>query len=130
MFLDKARDRILSLGFDKEIIDMELLEHFCKLIYDEILTNINWDYLPERLYEVYIDIVCGEYLYRLYMEGKLIDLPKDLTLGNIGSISAGDMTLGVTGVETEQSRLLALIDSLRNPRSKRYLFDIVRKALW
>lgn len=127
--LDEVRKKIIGLGFNKEIIDIELMEHFIKLIYDEITTNINWDYIPEKLHEVYVDMVCGEYLYYLYMQGKLLELPDKLQIGNIGSINAGDVSLGITGVETEQSRLLNLISSLRNPRSKRYLFDIVRKAL-
>lgn len=128
---DEVREKLLSYGFDKELLtDHKTIEHFAKLIYDEITLNINWDHIPESLHEVYVDMVCGEYLYYLYMQGKLIELPKDLQIGNIGSITAGDMTLGTTGLETEQSRMLAFIDSLRNPRSKRYLFDIVRKALW
>lgn len=127
---DEVRDKLIKLGFTKDIIDREMIEHFARLIYDEITTNINWSTIPEQLHEVYVDMVCGEFLYYLYMQGKLIDIPKDLQVGNIGSISAGDVSIGTTGLETEQSRLLALIDSLRNPRSKQYLFDIVRKALW
>ena len=127
---DEVRDKLIKLGFAKEIIDREMIEHFARLIYDEITTNINWRTIPEQLHEVYVDMVCGEFLYYLYMQGKLIEVPESLKIGNIGSISAGDVSIGTTGLETEQSRLLALIDSLRNPRSKQYLFDIVRKALW
>lgn len=128
--LEEVKEKIKSLGFTDIFLDDEVLEHYIKLIYDEITLNINWTYIPEQLHEVYIDMVCGEYLYSLYMQGKLLDIPDSLQPGNIGSITAGDVSLGVTGMETEQSRLLTLIDSLRNPHNKRYLFDIVRKALW
>lgn len=128
--LEEVKEKIKSLGFTDIFLDDEVLEHYIKLIYDEITLNINWTYIPEQLHEVYVDMVCGEYLYSLYMQGKLLDIPDSLQPGNIGSITAGDVSLGVTGMETEQSRLLALIDSLRNPHNKRYLFDIVRKALW
>lgn len=127
-------NRLTHLGFEKFTADGALIDHFMKLIYEEITTNINWDHIPETLEEVYIDMVAGEILYYYFLKGDLKPDPaesNDLEPGNVTSITAGNMTLGVSfgAYGTSSQRLLAFIDGLRNPKDKRYLFDIVRKAL-
>lgn len=126
----KVQKRLKALGFEAEISDVDTIQYYSELIYDEITLNINWSYIPDILQNVYIDMICGEYLYSLYQLGKLnAYLPDKPEAGRLTSITAGNVSYGFEGELTERQKLLNLIDSLRNPRSKRYLFDIVRRAL-
>ena len=122
--------RLKALGFEKVSNDIDTIQFYCDLIYDEITLNINWPYIPEILMNVYIDMICGEFLLKLYQTGGLDDyLPDEPEPGRLTSIGAGNVSYGFEGNKTKEQILLDLIDSLRNPRNKRYLFDIVRRAL-
>lgn len=132
--LARVKKRLKQVGFtdisDGLEEDTSLVLEVAKLIYDEITLNINWDHIPEKLYSLYIDMICGEYLYNLYLFGRLGDyIPNKPSYSDINSIRAGDVTLGVKFGNTQGDNYLALIERLRNPRNKMYLLSIVRKSL-
>lgn len=129
--INAVQKRLIALGFESVSDDVETIKFYCDLIHDEIIININWPYIPDILKTVYIDMVCGEYLLKLYQLGKLDGyLPEDKAQSHVlTSVTAGNVSYGFQGPKTKEQILLDLIDDLRNPRNKRYLFDFVRRAL-
>lgn len=126
-----VQQRLQALGFESVSGDVETIGFYAKLIFDEITTNINWPSIPDKLYYVYIDMICGEYLYKLYQTGRLDGfLPEDKSESyTLTSVGAGNVSYGFNGPKTKAQTLEELIDSLRNPRNKRYLFDFFRRLL-
>lgn len=127
----KVKERLVSLGFEDVSEDTALIEYYADLVFDEITLNINWTYIPDRLETLYIDMICGEFLYSKYLSGALdglIKSPDDIK-AKATSIKVGDVTVDTDKGTTKEDRILALIESLRNPKNKRYLMDIVRRSL-
>lgn len=128
--IERIQSRLNNLGFDAVSDKTDLITEYAELLWDEITININWAYIPDKLMRVYIDMVCGEFLYDLYLKGDLKDLiPNKPSFNDVTSIKAGDMTLGVKFGNSQSDNLVALIDKLRNPRNLRYLLSIFRKSL-
>lgn len=127
----KVKERLVSLGFEDVSSDTGLIEYYADLVFDEITLNINWSTIPDKLHTLYIDMICGEFLYAKYLRGDLDELLKDPNEVNAKatSIKVGDVSVGLSGGSTRTDYFLGLIESLRNPKNKRYLMDIVRRHL-
>ena len=120
-----VNNRLNMLGFEGDFT--EITEYYCRVIYDEILANLNLKSLPLRLYSIYIDMVSGEVLLNLYLTGKLDDyIPDKISKEDLTSINAGDTTYGINAGTSKRKQIEDLIDSLRNPKDRTYLFDCFR----
>ena len=120
-----VNNRLNMLGFTGDFT--EITEYYCRVIYDEILANLNLKSLPLRLYSIYIDMVSGEVLLNLYLTGKLDDyIPDKISKEDLTSISAGKTSYGINAGTSKRKQIEDLIDSLRNPKDRTYLFDCFR----
>ena len=122
--------KLTAFGFEEFAEDVAMIKYFADLLFEEITDNINWKTIPKKLERTYIDMICGEYLYLLYTQGKLADrIPEDLELGMVTSGKAGNVSFNMNAGSTSEDRLLMFINRLRHLNDRRYLFDIFRRYL-
>lgn len=125
--------RLEGLGLGEHAGDTALLEYCAGLVWDELTANLNRSVIPEKLWRVYVDMACGEYLWRKLASGDLDDLFSDGAdgpdPGRVTSVSVGEVSVGLAEGETPRSAFESLIDALRHPRDLRYLLNIFRTAL-
>ena len=129
--VDQVSRRLRILGFKNEAEAIEDISYWVELIYDEVITNLCRNEIPQPLWRVYIDMVCGRYLEELYNLGNLeYKLSPELTPKDFSSIHVGDVSVGlnVKGL-SERSRLLTLIGDLKEPPGCWHLFDYYRDFL-
>lgn len=122
--------RLQKLGFDNDKHNISDLSFYADLVYDVIRNNLCRPSIPQELWRVYIDMVCGEFLYDKYMNGDLDDLfNPDIQRGDVSSVRLGDMTVNLTTVGTDRDIFLDRVNRLREQPDHLYLFDIFRDYL-
>lgn len=128
--LTQIMNRLYRLGFDTEKHNISDLNFYADLVYDIVTNNLCRDSIPQKLWRVYIDMVCGEFLYEKFINGDLDDLfNQDLQRGDITSVRLGDMTVNLKEVGTDVDVFLDRVNYLRKQPDHRYLFDIFRDFL-
>lgn len=123
--------RLEFYGFSEFAEDEAGIKFNARKVHKAILLDLNRKTLPDELYEVYIDMVCGEYLHELYSLGKLDDyFPKDPDITSVGSVKVGDISVGINGAGTSPRVLFeGILDDMRRGTKYRYLFDILRRLI-
>lgn len=124
------RRRLDKLGYDTNKHSIEDLDFFADLIYDVVTADLCRDTIPPQLYRVYIDMVCGEFLYDKFVKGDLDDWFGDgIDRGDLTRVSLGDMEVHFDGILTAREIFLDNVNYLRKHPDYRYLFDIFRDYL-
>lgn len=120
--------RLKQLGYDPDKHPIEDLPFYANLVYDEVTTNLCRDTIPPKLYRVYIDMVCGEFLYDKYNKGELDYLfdPNNVEPGAITSVKVGNVSVGMSSNRTTRVVFEDYINKLRKQDDLRYLFDFYR----
>lgn len=130
--VNAAKMIIEDLGLDIVDPSPRRLAFCAAVVFDEITTNINQKNIPKALVNVYFEMVAGEYLQRELKAGRLEPLYESdggIDPANVTSVKIGDITVGGNAGTSKRDEITGVIDALRNPRNKRYLFDIHRVAL-
>lgn len=129
--IDEIMFRLRQLGIEDVEKNIYEIGFQANLVYDAITSDINQKKIPPQLWRVYIDMVCGNFLYDEYINGNLEDLfgdsPKQQ--GPITSVILGDMTVDFDGSGTDRDIFLANVGYLKEHPDYRYLFDIFRDFL-
>lgn len=128
--LSQIMSRLKVLGYDCDRHNIADLEFWANLVYDAVTSDLCRKTIPPPLWRVYIDMVCGEFLYDQYINGNLDDwFADDVPRGDITRVSLGDMEVHFNGMETERDIFLANVGYLREHPDFRYLFDIYRNYI-
>lgn len=123
--------RLKQLGYDPDKHSIEDLPFFANLVYDEVTTNLCRDTIPPQLYLVYIDMVCGEFLYDKYSNGELDDWfdPNNVDPGSITNVKVGNVSVGFSSNRTVRVAFEDYLNKLRHQDDLRYLFDFYRNYI-
>lgn len=131
--ITQITERLRNLGYQEVEENMQEIIFWANLMYDVITSDLCRDEIPKPLWRVYIDKVCGEFLYDKYVRGDLDDWlgdPGHLGSGDVTQVMLGDMTVEFQdGITTDTDIFLGNVGYLREHPDFRYLFDIFRDFL-
>lgn len=128
--LTQIMSRLMKLGFDTDKHNISDLNFYADLVFDVVTDNLCRPDIPQKLWRIYIDMVCGEFLYDKFINGDLDDLfNPNLQRGDVSSVKLGDMTVNLTTVGTDRDIFLDRVNYLRKQPDYKYLFDIFRDFL-
>lgn len=120
--------RLESLGYVVKSTDSWMISFTIQKVENAIKAECNVDVIPEGLYQVAIDMICGEFLFTLKNTGKLEGFDLEVALK---SVQAGDtnVTFAVgQGSMTPEQRLDSLFSYLI--KSGKGKFACYRKFKW
>lgn len=126
--VEAVYERLASLGYSVVPEDQGSVQYLIDKITNKIALNTNYVEFPERLLQMAIDMICGEFLYGKYAIGQLTGM--DFSAG-IKRISEGDTTVEYaygSGSKTPEERFVAYIDKLRKPDDD--MLAAVRRLHW
>lgn len=116
--------RLESLNYNA---DNEFALKFCAdKAYHKVLNAINGTEIPDELYEVFIDMACGEILYQ--MNGTMTEAQKKDVVGAVSRITEGENTIEFDSKYSTQRMFNDVIESLR--KDDREQFSRFRKLVW
>lgn len=100
-FIESVLKRLVSFGYDLKEDDGWVICFAMQKVENHIKNSCNTTDIPDGLFHVAVDMVCGEFFFAKKQTGKLELIDLDLN-GAIASISEGDTTVSfVTSVSTE-----------------------------
>lgn len=120
--------RLESLGYTLKETDAWIIGFTIQKVENAIKAECNVDSIPEGLYEIAIDMVCGEFLFTLKSTGQLTGFDLDVALK---SVQAGDtnVTFAVgQGSLSPEQRLDSLLSYLIHPGKGKFV--CYRKLKW
>lgn len=126
-FFTAVLQRLVSLGYKLKENDDWILCFAMQNVENHIRNSCNITSIPDGLFNVAVDKVCGEFLYAKKQSGQLEIADLDLD-GVITSISEGDTTIQfASGISDEEK-----FDQLLNHLSHQGEGDLVcyRKLKW
>lgn len=105
--IEAVLQRLVSFGCTPTKDDVFSIAFGIQKVYNHILNMTNQATVPEGLFEVNVDMVCGEVLYGNYLSGKL-ELDNLDFDGIVKSVSEGDtsVTFESSGQDEEKFRQL------------------------
>ena len=104
-------NRLVSFGYDPTENDAWMIAYTMKGTVNHVLNEINHTTVPEGLFEVVVDMVCGEVLNAKFLTGQLDMLNLDLD-GMIQSVSEGDTTVSFSADGSDEAKLKGLLSWL------------------
>lgn len=102
-------ERLVSFGFAPATEDAWMIAYSVKGTVNHVLNQINHTSIPEGLFEVVVDMICGEVLYAKYNSGQLnMD---DVNLDSaVHSVQQGDTTVTFATSGSGGTSLTDLLD--------------------
>lgn len=107
------KERLASMGYTCVAEDDVAIGFAIGKVENYIQTECNISELPDGLFHVAVDMVCGEFLQAKKATGQLNIGNLDLT-GAITSIKEGDTQVSFDSNESDSNKLDLLINSLKN----------------
>lgn len=108
---EQVTNRLVSFGYIPTEEDVWVIAFTIQKAKNHILNEINHSIIPEGLVEIFVDMVCGEFLKTTYQTGKLNIESLDLD-GMIQSVSEGDTSVTFRAEGSDESKLNGLLDWL------------------
>ena len=112
-FFNAVLQRLISLGYKLEENDDWILCFAMQGVENHIKSSCNVTSIPNELFNVAVDRVCGEFLFTKKQTGQLNIDGLDLT-GAIASISEGDTSVSFVAGATDDDRFNLLVNYLMN----------------
>jgi hypothetical protein len=114
--LDDVISRLQSLGYTVQESDSWAITFVIDKVVNTIKNACNVKTIPEGLYQVAVDMVCGEFLLAKKGSGALQGFEMDLAQAVLKQVQEGDtnVTFGVESSLSPEQRLNAAIDYLIN----------------
>lgn len=104
--------RLLTFGYtDSNKHDATLIEFISQKVENHIKTSCNITSIPDELYNIAVDRVCGEFLFTKKQTGQLTIGDVDLT-GAITSIKEGDVSVNFDANTSEEAMFKQMVDYL------------------
>lgn len=106
-------DRLVSLGYTPTNEDSWVIAFSTQKTVNHVLNQINHQTVPEGLFEVVVDMICGEFLNSKFMSGQL-DLDGLDVDGMIQSVTEGDTSVTFSAEGSDEAKLKGLLSWLMN----------------
>lgn len=120
-------ERLVSFGFVPTDEDAWLIAYSTKGTVNHVLNQINHQTVPNGLFEVVVDMICGEVLNAKFLSGQLVLDNLDLD-GMVQSVTEGDTTVSFSAEGSDESKLKGLLSWLIQGKGCDFL--CYRKMRW
>ena len=104
-------ERLVSFGYSPKDEDAWVIAYTMKGTVNHVLNETNRQTVPDGLFEVVVDMICGEVLNAKFLSGQLDLESLDLD-GVIQSVTDGDTTVSFSAAESDESKLKGLLSWL------------------
>jgi len=104
-------NRLVSFGYIPTEEDAWMIAYTTKGTVNHVLNEINHTKVPDGLFEVVVDMVCGEVLNAKFCSGQLELTSLDLD-GMIQSVKEGDTQVDFSAEGSDESKLKGLLSWL------------------
>jgi hypothetical protein len=103
--------RLVSFGYESTDADAWMIAYTTKGTVNHVLNEINHKTVPDGLFEVVVDMICGEVLNAKFLSGQLDMNNMDLD-GMIQSVTEGDTTVSFSAAGSDEAKLKELLSWL------------------
>ena len=125
-FIVDICNRLVTLGVVPDEDDVWLIYFSIQKVEANILNQTNQTEIPEGLFTVAVDMVCGEIIQTKYLSGKLC--LSDLQFEEaVKTVTQGDTTVTFESGESDEVKVKSLIDCLVDKESDLLCY---RKMRW
>lgn len=106
-FTETVVQRLVSFGFIPTDVDAWMIAYTTKGTANHVLNEINHQTVPDGLFEVVVDMTCGEVLNAKFLSGQLDLTALDLS-GAVESVREGDtqVTFSADGSDSAKAQEL------------------------
>lgn len=126
-FTETVTKRLVSFGYDPTEEDVWMIAYSIKGTVNHVLNEINHTTVPDGLFEVVVDMICGEVLNAKFLSGQLDLTALDLN-GIIQSVKEGDTTVSFLAEGSDEAKLKGLLSWLIQGKGSDLL--CYRKMRW
>ena len=119
--------RLVSFGYIPTDADTWMIAYTTKGTVNHVLNETNRTTVPEELFEVVVDMVCGEVLNAKFSSGQLELTDLDLN-GTIQSVKQGDTQVNFSAEGSDEAKLKGLLSWLIQGKGSDLL--CYRKMRW
>lgn len=127
LFYETVLERLVSFGYNSKEGDAWVICFSMQKIENHIKNYCNIASVPDGLFNIAVDMVCGDFLLTQKNTGNLELTDLDLD-GAISSIKEGDTQVNFGSGSSDEDKLIDLINYLLNNRSGELL--CYRKIRW
>lgn len=110
-FFEAVLKRLVSFGYDLKEDDGWMICFAMQKVENHIKNSCNTTSVPDGLFNVAVDMVCGEFLFTKKQTGKLELTDLDLD-GAIASISEGDTSVQFASGSSDEDKFNSFLDYL------------------
>ena len=110
-FTTDVVERLVSFGYAPADDDSWMIAYSIKGTVNHVLNEINHQTVPEGLFEVVVDMICGELLNAKFQSGQLDMNSLDLD-GMIQSVKEGDTQVNFSAEGSDEAKLKNLLSWL------------------
>lgn len=102
-FTESVIQRLVSFGYLVTEDDVWMIAYTIKGTVNHVLNEINHQTVPDGLFEVVVDMICGEVLNAKFLSGQLDLTSLDLS-GAVESVSEGDTQVTFSAGESDTAK--------------------------
>jgi hypothetical protein len=110
-FFEAVLKRLFSFGYDLKEDDSWMICFAMQKVENNIKNSCNTTSVPDGLFHVAVDMVCGEFLFTLKQTGKLELTDLDLD-GAITQIHEGDVTIAFASGMSDEEKFNSFLNHL------------------
>lgn len=110
-FTEEVINRLVSFGYEPTQEDAWMIAYSIKGTVNHVLNEINHSIIPDGLFEVVVDMVCGELFNAKFLSGQLDLTTLDLD-GMIQSVTEGDTTVSFSKDGSDETKAKELFSWL------------------
>lgn len=127
--VEAVKNRLASFGYTVKDTDELAITFSVDKVTSTIKNEINWQYVPDGLFHIAVDMACGEFLmYKLTFSPDDLDIDLDTA---VSELREGDTTVRFglgDGSTTPEQRLTSFINYLLNYGKDE--FNSFRRLRW
>ena len=124
---ENVMERLVSFGYIPAEEDAWIIAYNTKGSVNHVLNEINHKTVPDGLFEVVVDMICGEVLNAKFLSGQLDLEGLDLD-GMIQSVKQGDTQVNFSAEGSDEAKLKGLLSWLIQGKGSDLL--CYRKMRW
>ena len=113
-------NRLVSFGYDPTEEDAWMIAYSTKGSVNHVLNEINHATVPDELFEVVVDMICGEMLNAKFLSGQLDLTALDLN-GMVQSVKEGDTQVNFSSEGSDEAKLICCVTEKFGGKSKKSL---------
>lgn len=126
-YADDIINRLKFLGYEVTDNDVYSINFICEKVENHIKNVCNICEIPDGLKNIYVDMVCGEFLQFKHNTGQLADTNFDVD-NALSSVTMGDVSMSFDKSASVAAKFASLIDMLINSGKGELL--CYRKIRW